>query len=121
MQRFTDLQVWQRSHELVLEVYRLSHLFPDDERYGMTSQLRRAAVSVPCNIAEGSKRQHPKDYARFLNIAEASLSETGYLVILGQDLGYIPPESGKSLRREVDEISRMLNALRERVESAQPR
>jgi four helix bundle protein len=121
MQRFTDLQVWHRSHELVLEGYQLSHRFPDDERHGVTSQLRRAAVSVPCNIAEGSKRQHPKDYARFLNIAEASLSETEYLLILSQDLGYVPPESGEPLRREIDEILRMLNALRESVESAQIR
>ncbi|MGD8441488.1 MAG: four helix bundle protein [Holophagae bacterium] len=120
MQRFTDLKVWQRSHELVLKVYRLSHQFPDDERYGVTSQLRRAAVSVACNISEGSKRQYPKDYARFLNIAEASLSETEYLLILSQDLGYVRSESGESLRREIEEISRMLNALRVRVESDQP-
>jgi len=118
MQRFTDLKVWQRSHQLVLEVYRLSHRFPDDERFGVTSQLRRAAVSVPCNIAEGSKRQYPKDYARFLNIAEASLAEAEYLLILCQDLGYITPESGDPLRREIDEILRMLNSLREKVESS---
>ena len=121
MQRFTDLVVWQRSHDLVLEIYRLSHRFPEHERYGVTSQLRRAAVSVPSNIAEGSKRQYPKDYARFLNIAEASLSETEYLLLLCQDLGYVTAESGTTLRQEVDEILRMLNSLREKVEASAPR
>ena len=120
MQHFTELRVWRRSHQLVLEVYRSSHRFPDDERFGVTSQLRRAVVSVPSNIAEGSKRQYPKDYARFLNIAEASLSETEYLVILCQDLGYVAPESAEQFRREVDEISRMLNSLRQRVEASIP-
>ena len=74
MQRFTELTVWQRSHELALEIYRLTERFPKDERFGVTSQLRRAAVSTASNIAEGSKRQHRRDYARFLNIAEASLA-----------------------------------------------
>ena len=118
MQHFTELKVWRRSHELVLEVYRLSHRFPDDERFGVTSQLRRAAASVPSNIAEGSKRRHPRDYARFLNIAEASLSETEYLLILCNDLGYVAQETGEPLRREVDEISRMLNTLRQKVEAS---
>jgi four helix bundle protein len=121
MQHFTELQVWQRGHQLVLEVYRASHRFPDDERFGVTSQLRRAVVSVPSNIAEGSKRLYPKDYARFLNIAEASLSETEYLVILCQDLEYVAPKSGEYLLREVDEISRMLNSLRQKVEASNSR
>lgn len=121
MQRFTELNVWQRSHELVLEIYRLTERFPDYERYGVTSQLRRAAVSVPCNIAEGSKRQHPKDYARFLNIAEASLAEAEYLLILSKDLGYVDRESEETVRREAEEISRMLNSLREKVEASIPR
>ena len=67
MQRFTDLIVWQRSHQLVLTIYRLTACFPAEEQYGVTSQLRRAAVSVPSNIAEGSKRKHAQDYARFLS------------------------------------------------------
>jgi four helix bundle protein len=121
MQRFTDLKVWQRSHELVLEIYKLSRRFPEHERYGVTSQLRRAAVSVPANIAEGSKRRHPKDYARFLNIAEGSLSETEYLVILCQDLDYLPSEVSTPLRQEADVILRMLNALREKVEASDSR
>ena len=120
MQRFTELKVWQRSHELALEVYRLSAEFPVEERFGVTSQLRRAAVSTASNVAEGSKRKHPKDYARFLNIAEASLAEAEYLLILAMDLGYIDLQAAESLRCEADEILRMLNALRERVETSSP-
>ena len=69
MQPFTELKVWQRGHALALAIYKLSKQLPDDERFGLTAQIRRAAVSVPSNIAEGSRRQHPGDFARFLNMA----------------------------------------------------
>ena len=115
MQKFRDLKVWQRSHQLVLAVYRLTAQFPAHEQYGVTSQLRRAATSVPTNIAEGSKRRQPRDYARFLNIAEASLAETEYLLILSRDLGYLPTPDAEPLFAEADEISRMLNSLHQRV------
>jgi four helix bundle protein len=116
VQRFTELKVWERSHLLVLELYRLTSGFPADERYGLVSQLRRAAVSVPNNIAEGSKRDSNPEYARFLNIAEGSLTETEYLVMLSRDLGYVPTEKAKALLVEVDAIARMLSALRKKVE-----
>jgi four helix bundle protein len=118
MQRFTDLKVWQRSHALVLAIYRTTASFPSDERFGLTSQLRRAAASVPTNIAEGSKRQGRLDYARFLNIAEGSLSETQYLLMLARDLSYLSPDVATSLLGEADEVARMLHALRVRVEPA---
>ncbi len=118
MQRFTDLTVWQRSHALVLDVYRLSKKFPSDERFGLTSQLRRAALSVPTNIAEGSKRQSNQEYARFLNIAEASLAESEYLLMVSRDLGYLAPDSAKAALDELDEIARMLSSLRSKVEKA---
>src|SRR5215470_7007719 len=89
MQRFTDLRVWQKGHAFVLQVYRLTKNFPAEERYGLTSQLRRAALSVPTNIAEGSKRQTNAEYARFLNIAEGSLAESEYLLMVSRDLGYV--------------------------------
>lgn len=117
MQRFTELQVWQRSHALVLEVYRLSASFPGEERYGRTSQLRRAMISVPTNIAEGSKRKSNLEYARFLNIAEASLAEAEYLLMLGKDLGYIAPDASEKTSSEVSEIARMLHGLRVKVEN----
>ncbi len=117
MQRFNDLKVWQRSHALVIEVYRLTATFPDGERFGLISQLRRSAVSVSTNIAEGSKRQRSQDYARFLNIAEGSLAEVEYLLLLSRDLGYVAPEANTALQAEVEEISRMLYALRVKVEA----
>jgi len=116
MQRFTDLKVWQRSHALVLAIYRATASFPSDERFGITSQLRRAAVSVPNNIAEGSKRQGRSDYARFLNIAEGSLGETQYLLMLARDLGHLPQDVAVPLLSEADEIARMLHTLRVKVE-----
>ena len=116
MQRFQDLKVWQRSHELVLELYRLTKAFPDAERFGLVSQLRRAAASVPTNVAEGSKRQHPQDFSRFLNIAEGSLAETTYLLMLGRDLGYLETDVARPLLAEAEEISRMLFVLRTKVE-----
>lgn len=117
MQRFTDLKVWQRAHALALEVYRLTADFPAEERFGLTAQLRRAGVSVPANLAEGSKRQHQADYARFLNIAEGSAAETEYLLMLSRDLGYASPERTAPLLVEVTEIARMLHALRTKVET----
>lgn len=116
MQNYRDLKVWQRSHALVLAIYKISKSFPDDERFTLTSQLRRAAISVPTNIAEGSKRRHNIDYARFLNIAEGSLAETDYLIFLSGDLGYISSDTVASIRNETDEISRMLHGLTIKVE-----
>jgi four helix bundle protein len=117
MQHFRNLVVWQRSHALVLELYRVTGSFPKDERFGLVSQLRRAAASVPTNIAEGAKRQGRQDYARFLNIAEGSLSETEYLVLLSRDLQYLPAEAAERILSEAAEIARMLNGLRRRVET----
>lgn len=119
MQRFTELKVWQRGHSLVLSVYRMSAGFPLAERYGLLSQLRRAALSVPTNIAEGSKRLTSQEYARFLNIAEASLAETEYLLMVSRDLGYITPVMASKSFEEISELSKMLHGLRKKVEGAQ--
>jgi len=116
MQRFTDLKVWQRSHSLALRVYRLTKALPGDEKYGLVSQLCRAAVSVPTNIAEGSKREGNQDFARFLNIAEGSLAETEYLIMLSRDLDYLTPTSVAPLLLEIKEVARMLHYLRMKVE-----
>ena len=117
MQRFQDLKVWQRSHALALDIYRLTAKFPPEERFGLTSQLRRAAVSVPTNIAEGSKRKSGHDYARFLNIAEGSIAEVEYLMLLSRDLGFAPEKAIAKLLSEASEIARMLNALRVKAEA----
>ncbi len=117
MQRFTDLKVWQQSHALTLDVYRETKGFPSEEKFGLISQLRRAASSVPTNIAEGSKRRGGQDYARFLNVAEGSLAETEYLLMLGRDLGYVTKDKAQELLNAVAVIARMLHALRVKVEA----
>jgi len=102
---FRDLIVWQKAHQFVLAAYRLSESFPKPETYGLTSQLRRAAVSVPANIAEGFKKTGRADKARFMNIAQGSLEECRYYLILAADLGY---GKTKELDNQLDEIGRML-------------
>lgn len=84
--KFQDLIVWQKAHKFVLEVYKISQLFPKNEQYGLTSQFRRSAVSIPANIAEGFKKRGQADKARFFNIAQGSLEETRYYLILINDL-----------------------------------
>ncbi len=116
MQRFTDLTVWQRSHALVLKIYRLTREFPREERFNLISQIRRAALSVPTNIAEGSKRISRQEYARYLNIAEGSLAETEYLLMVSRDLGYLSNELHDSQGKDISEIARMLHGLRTKVE-----
>jgi len=116
MQRFTDLAIWRLAHEITIEIYRLTVSFPAEERYGLTSQLRRASSSVPANIAEGSKRKTRGDYARFLNIGEGSLAETEYFLILSRDLGYASPTVIEGLLAKVARAAGMLHALRVRVE-----
>jgi four helix bundle protein len=115
MQRFTELKVWQRSHKLALEAYRVTAIFPSAERFGLISQLRRAAASIPTNIAEGSKRESNQEYARFLNIAEGSLAETEYLAMLSRDLGFLGGDVSDGLLKQITEIGRMLNALKKKV------
>lgn len=103
---FRDLTVWQKAHEFVLAVYRLSASFPDREKYGLAHQIRRSAVSIPANIAEGFGKRGRAEKARFLNIAEGSLEECRYYLILVQDLGYGETESSMST---LEEVSRLLS------------
>jgi four helix bundle protein len=115
MQRFTDLQVWQKGHALALKRYGFSRSFPQDERFGLTSQMRRAAVSVAANIAEGSKRRTRLEYARFLNLAEGSIAEVEYMLILARDLKYLPLVPARESIDEAAEVARMLHGLRSKV------
>ena len=104
---FQDLVVWRKAHELVLAVYSFTARFPKQETYGLTLQMRRAAISVPANIAEGFRRRGKADKARYMNMAEGSLEETRYYLILAQDLGY---GDTSSLTTSLEEVSRLLNA-----------
>ena len=105
--RFEDLVVWQKAHDLVLAVYSLSANFPLTERYGLTSQIRRSMVSVPANIAEGFKKRGRADKFRYMNIAQGSLEETRYYLVLAHDLDYADT---RDLRCSVDEVGRLLNS-----------
>lgn len=106
-QSFRDLLVWRKAHEFALRVYVFTSRFPRQETYGLSHQMRRAAVSIPANIAEGFKRRGKADKARFLNIAEGSLEECRYYLILAQDLGY---GDTAELTVLIEEVSKMLNA-----------
>ena len=107
---FTELVVWQKAMELVKAVYALSKAFPPDERYALTDQLRRAVVSIPSNIAEGSGRSSNADYAHFLSIARGSLYETMTQLRVAVDLGYISSLS-ENVNALIDEVGRMLGAM----------
>ena len=104
---FEDLLVWQKAHQWVPAIYRLTSEFPKHEMFGLTSQLRRAAVSMPANIAEGFKKRGPADKARFMNITQGSLEECRYYLILTRDLNY---GDTQNLAADLDEISRMPDA-----------
>jgi four helix bundle protein len=109
---FHDLQVWQKAHKFVLNIYSITKNFPAEEKYGLTSQLRRAAVSAPSNIVEGFKRQGVKDSLHFYTIAEASLEESRYQILLARDLQYLTTEIHAKLENQAEEISKMLYAFK---------
>src|SRR5260370_13973645 len=104
---FSGLVVWRKAHELVLAVYSFTATFPKEETYGLALQMRRAAVSVPANIAEGFRRRGEADQARYMNMAEASLDGSRYYLILAQDLGHGPTNR---LQTSLEEVSRLLSA-----------
>jgi len=108
---FEKLRVWQKSKHLVKFVYRITSKFPNEEKYGLTSQLRRAAVSVSSNIAEGSARKSQKEKRRFYNIAYGSLIEVLNQLLIAQELDYLNGEKIKIIRSNISEISWMLTSL----------
>ena len=107
---FHGIVAWERAHEFVLMVYRVTKSFPEFERFALCSQFQRAAVSVPANIAEGYKKLSKADKLRFYNIAQGSLEECRYYVLLSRDLGYITDEHYKLLSDKAEEASKLLNA-----------
>jgi four helix bundle protein len=109
---FQDLVVWQKAHEFVLEVYKLSSGFPKSEIYGLTSQFRRAAVSIPANIAEGFRKHSKAEKAHFLSIGQCSLEEVRYYLILAADLGY---GDSSQLFPQLEEVSKLLEGYRRAI------
>ena len=116
MQNYRDIRAWQYAHRVVLRVYAVTETFPASERFGLVSQMRRAAVSVPANIAEGSKRRFKRDYVRFLNVAEASLREVDYYLVLARDLRFVDAQAIAELLGQVEEAARLLAGFRRTVQ-----
>ena len=108
MQDFHELQVWQKAHQLTLKIYKLAGRLPKEERFELSSQLRRAAMSIPTNLAEGAGRGTPAELAQFARIASGSASEIEYLLELTSDLGYVDLSETEVLRKDVREIRKML-------------
>lgn len=106
MQDYTSLKVWEKSHQFVLEIYRITKLFPNSEIFGLVSQLRRAAVSIPSNIAEGTSRKSKKDFRRFLEIAFGSAKEVDYQLYLSKELGYVSDKEYFLLDQNIKEIKK---------------
>ena len=117
MKDFRQLKVWERSHVLTLELYRMTKRFPKDELFGLTGQLRRAAVSIPANIAEGCGRDGDAELKRFLNIALGSACEVDYFILLATELGYIDEPTGERFGREAYELRRMLGTFIQRLKA----
>lgn len=111
IQSYEDLRVWQEGVSLCETIYALTRSFPEDERFGLTSQLRRAAVSIPSNIAEGWGRGSRQDYARFLRIARGSLFEVKTHLVIAERVGLLAPEASGEAQRHIDQIRRMLHGL----------
>jgi four helix bundle protein len=111
MKDFRTLTVWQKSHNLAVMIYQNTKTFPKEELYGISSQLRRAIVSIPTNIAEGCGRGSDKDFAKFAQIAVGSASESEYLILLSNELNYIEKDVSEQLIEKVCEIKRMLTSL----------
>jgi len=116
MQDFKQLRVWQRSHALVLRIYMATSTFPDSERYGITGQMRRAAASIPANIAEGCARGGQSELRQFLYISAGSASELEYFLLLARDLRLFTEKQHETLYTSLHEIRRMLTGLIQRVD-----
>ena len=120
MEKFTKLKVWQRSHTLVLALYKDTREFPERERFCLVPQIRRAAISIAANIAEGSKRRSDKEYVQFLYIAQGSLEEVKYYLRLCNDLLYIDNEGYEYLYTIAEEIGRLLHGFIKKLKECNP-
>ena len=118
MATFKDLIVWQKSHLLVLKIYEITKQFPREEIYGLTNQIRRAAYSVPANIVEGKKKKTIPHQLSFINIAEGSLEEVKYFLILSKDLKYIEEDRYNELLKDAEEIGKLLNGYKRFIKNS---
>lgn len=119
MSDFRELKVWQKGHELTVDIYRATAKFPKHEMYGLVSQMRRCAVSVGSNIAEGRGRRGDTEFARFVQIASGSLTELEYQLLLSRDLCYLAESEYEILNAKLAEVNRMLVSLQQKLRSTQ--
>ncbi len=117
MRDFKTLQVWHKAHTIVLRVYKVTAFFPKEELYGLTSQIRRAAASVPANLAEGCGRDTQTELARFVHIAAGSAVELEYHILLAHDLGFIDQQTFIELNESINEVKKMLAGFAKTVQS----
>ncbi|MFZ4562017.1 MAG: four helix bundle protein [Bacteroidales bacterium] len=117
IESYKDLIVWQKGIDLVNEIYVLTKMFPKEEMFGLTNQMRRAAVSIPANIAEGWGRDSTKNYIQFIRISRGSLYELETLFVIARDLNYIDETIKTSVTGKIDEIGKMLNKLLQKLDS----
>ena len=117
MQDFTKLQVWQKAHTFTVNLYKITGSFPSEEKYGLTNQVRRAAISIESNIAEGCGRSSNKEFSRFLDIAQGSAFEVRCQLFVARDLHYLSLDKFQLLDDKITEISRMINALSQKLKT----
>ena len=117
MKAFRELKVWQKAHQLTLDIYRVTMTFPREEMYGLTGQLRRSSASIPANLAEGCGRSGDAEFARYCSIAMGSASEVEYHLILAKDLKLIKPADYEDLAQNAVEVKRMLTALIQKLKA----
>jgi four helix bundle protein len=116
MKDFRDLRVWETSHQLTLDIYRLTAVFPKSELYGLTSQIRRSSSSIGANIAEGCGKRGNNEFQRYLQIASGSASELDYHLLLSRDLGFLQDSDYRKLETGLTELRKMLTALLQKIE-----
>lgn len=116
MRNYRDLQTWSKAHKLTLELYKISQRFPKDEMYGLTSQLRRSAVSIGANLAEGCGRQTNPEFARFVKVSMGSASELDYHLLLSRDLGFLETDAYERAVKSLTEVRKMLSSLLSTIE-----
>ena len=116
IETFKDLVVWQEAMNLVEMIYLQTRKFPKEEMFGLTSQIRRAAISIPANIAEGNGRKSRKEYLQFLSIANGSLREMETHLLIAERLNFLPKDSSKQLQTQVQSVGRLLTALRKKLQ-----
>ncbi len=117
MKNYKDLKVWEKAHQVTLSIYEVTKKFPQEEKFSLISQIRRAAISAPTNIAEGCGKSSDKDFANFLQISLGSIHEVEYLLLLSFDLGYIEKDRFDLLTKEIGEVKAMLISLIRKVRS----